>query len=557
MPPAETLIDELLAEQRLLTPVGQFARQRLEDEPPSQARFYRELLPLSTPLPGEQYAFAVDLDKCTGCKACVAACHALNGLDDGEVWREVGLLVSDDWRRPFQQAVTTACHHCIDPGCLNGCPVLAYEKDPVTGIVRHLDDQCIGCQYCVLKCPYDVPKYSAQRGIVRKCDMCSQRLAAGEAPACVQACPNEAIRITVVDQEALRIEFHEVGSRHADALTSSASEKVSLLTLAAANRWLPASPDPAITVPTTRYISKRHLPPDLIPADAFRLQVQPAHWPLAWMLTLTQLAAGAFALVPVLPGPARLPLVLLALAASVFGLSGGALHLGRPLKAWRSFLGLKKSWLSREIVVFALFVPLGTAAATALGRGEVTGWANVFLCATAFNGLLGVLCSGMIYHDTRRVFWRGVRSVGRFFGTAAVLGLAAAWVVTQAESTPVPWLPAALALVVVLKLAGEHRMLRRANVALGEQSHPKPGETDSWSLAGSAILMRDQLGLVTRWRFFLGVIGGIALPFASFLPGGSNVLLTFIAFTLCFPAELAERSLFFRAVVPPRMPGAA
>ena len=73
---------------------------------------------------------------------------------------------------PYQQTVTTACHHCVEPACLEGCPVLAYEKDAETGIVRHLDDQCIGCQYCVLKCPYDVPKYSAKRGIVRKCDMC-------------------------------------------------------------------------------------------------------------------------------------------------------------------------------------------------------------------------------------------------------------------------------------------------------------------------------------------------------------------------------------------------
>ena len=81
------------------------------------------------------------------------------------------------------------------------CPVNAYEKDPITGIVKHLDDQCFGCQYCTLACPYDVPKYHPGKGIVRKCDMCSSRLAVGEAPACVQACPHEAIAIRVVNQQ--------------------------------------------------------------------------------------------------------------------------------------------------------------------------------------------------------------------------------------------------------------------------------------------------------------------------------------------------------------------
>src|SRR5258706_2411022 len=208
--PAEgrTLIDVLLAEQGGLTAVEAFARAH-QSHAIAEPR-YRELIPVSFPQSGQQFAFEVDLDKCSGCKACVAACHALNGLDEGEAWREVELLISDDWRRPFQQMVTSACHHCVDPACLNGCPVLAYEKDSATGIVRHLDDQCIGCQYCVLMCPYDVPQYSAHRGIVRKCDMCSSRLAVGEAPACVQACPNEAIRITVVGGDAVELEYRGV-----------------------------------------------------------------------------------------------------------------------------------------------------------------------------------------------------------------------------------------------------------------------------------------------------------------------------------------------------------
>src|SRR5207302_2079666 len=179
---------------------------------------------------GEQYAFEVDLDRCSGCKSCVTACHALNGLDEEETWRSVGTLHGRG-RNSFQQTVTTACHHCVEPGCLEGCPVLAYDKDPLTGIVRHQDDQCIGCQYCVLRCPYDVPKYSERRGIVRKCDMCHQRLAHGEAPACVQACPSEAIRITLVETQAVRNEYR-LGQLKEDLIP---------------NRFLPDSPAPAIT----------------------------------------------------------------------------------------------------------------------------------------------------------------------------------------------------------------------------------------------------------------------------------------------------------------------
>ena len=127
----------------------------------------------------------------------MTACHSLNGLDPGEIWRDVGMLHGGTSELPVMQHVTAACHHCIDPACLNACPVMAYEKNPLTGIVKHLDDQCIGCQYCIFACPYDVPKYNKKKGIIRKCDMCSSRLAVGEAPACVQACPHQAIRITI------------------------------------------------------------------------------------------------------------------------------------------------------------------------------------------------------------------------------------------------------------------------------------------------------------------------------------------------------------------------
>ena len=118
-----TLIDQLLMEQQDLTAVARFSQQHEASELPLQARFYSALLPAAPPGPGEQYAFEVDLDACSGCKACVSACHSLNGLDEDETWRSVGLLHGGTAANPLQQTVTTACHHCIDPACLAGCPV--------------------------------------------------------------------------------------------------------------------------------------------------------------------------------------------------------------------------------------------------------------------------------------------------------------------------------------------------------------------------------------------------------------------------------------------------
>src|SRR5262245_17543657 len=194
-PTGPALIAELLVEQHSLSAVDRFDAWHTNDGSRGSAMNYstrvdrsqyQALLPASPPGPGQQYAFEVDLDRCSGCKACVVACHALNGLDETETWRDVGLLVGGSRTAPVVQHVTAACHHCLQPACMIACPVNAYEKDPVTGIVKHLDDQCFGCQYCTMACPYDVPKYHPAKGIVRKCDMCSYRLAVGEPPACVQ-----------------------------------------------------------------------------------------------------------------------------------------------------------------------------------------------------------------------------------------------------------------------------------------------------------------------------------------------------------------------------------
>ncbi|MCH2110033.1 MAG: 4Fe-4S dicluster domain-containing protein, partial [Polyangiaceae bacterium] len=236
------VIQELLHHQQDLSAVEQFSQLHDEGFSDSEAQdgIYESLIPLTKPGPGQQYGFAVDLDACTGCKACVVGCNKLNGLDEDEAWRSVGLIHGGSAELPLQQTVTTACHHCLDPACMNGCPVGAYEKSEETGIVKHLDDQCIGCQYCTLTCPYEVPQYNRRLGIVRKCDMCADRLAEGEEPACVQSCPNGAISIKLVDAEEVLAE-------------------------AQGDAFLPGAPSPGITAPTTAYATERNLPRNVLP----------------------------------------------------------------------------------------------------------------------------------------------------------------------------------------------------------------------------------------------------------------------------------------------------
>jgi len=503
----ETPVDRLLREQnRLQTPVAKFS-ERYDAGETGEA--FRSLIPLANPKAGEQFAFEVDLDRCTGCKACVAGCHSLNGLEENETWRDVGLIQGLADGQPYQQTITTACHHCTDPGCLNGCPVNAYEKDPVTGIVLHLDDQCIGCQYCVLKCPYDVPKYSERLGIVRKCDMCYSRLSVGEAPACVQACPTEAIRIVTVDQQ----EVNEYSAKPNEPA------------------FLPAAPHQSITAPTTRYVSQRPVPRDAVAADETALRPQHPHWPLVVMLSLTQVSAGLALAGSFWPGRQT----ALWLGGSIFaavGLAASVLHLGQPLRAWRVFLGLPHSWLSREIVVFGAYAPalFGLTASLLLplpfAAPAAAGWVMGAL------GLAGVFTSVMIYADTHRPFWSFPRSAIRFFGTVAIAAGAAGA------------LAGGHAAAIVLLLAGVAFKAGLEGSGLVEAFAPE------FSPAKHSALIQlkcERDALAGRWAMTLG--GAALVAFGSQTPfalGGAMLLLV---------GEIAERYLFFRAVAAPKMPG--
>src|SRR5690348_3553565 len=164
-------------------------------------------MPGRTPGPGEQYRFHFDMGTCIGCKCCVVACNEQNGNPADILWRRVGEIEGGTY--PFTQRhyLSIGCNHCLEPTCMTGCPVDAYSKDDLTGIVRHSADACIGCQYCTWNCSYGVPQYNADRGVVGKCDMCHGRLARGQDPACAVACPEDAIRIEIVNVDNWRKQY--------------------------------------------------------------------------------------------------------------------------------------------------------------------------------------------------------------------------------------------------------------------------------------------------------------------------------------------------------------
>jgi formate dehydrogenase iron-sulfur subunit len=156
-----------------------------------------------------EVAKLIDVSKCIGCKACQSACMEWNDLRD-EVGENIGVydnptnLTESSWTVMRFSEIEEAgklewlirkdgCMHCEDPGCLKACPSPGAIVQYSNGIVDFNQEHCIGCGYCVAGCPFDVPRISKKDSKAYKCSLCSDRVAVGQAPACVKACPTGSI----------------------------------------------------------------------------------------------------------------------------------------------------------------------------------------------------------------------------------------------------------------------------------------------------------------------------------------------------------------------------
>ncbi len=155
--------------------------------------------------PADAVGMLYDTTRCIGCKACVVACHEANDLppdNRGNGIHDAPRALNDRTKNIIklykeedrQSYMKQQCMHCVDPACAGACMIGALQKREY-GIVTWDSDLCIGCRYCQVACPYNIPKFewdSANPRII-KCELCNHRLAEGRIPACCEVCPREAV----------------------------------------------------------------------------------------------------------------------------------------------------------------------------------------------------------------------------------------------------------------------------------------------------------------------------------------------------------------------------
>jgi formate dehydrogenase iron-sulfur subunit len=390
---------------------------------------------------------------------------------------------------------------------MTGCPVNAYTKDGLTGIVRHSAEACIGCQYCTWNCSYGVPQYNPERGVVGKCDMCYGRLERGQEPACASACPEDAIRIEVVKTAEWRAQYK----------TSANS---------------PGMPSADDSISTTRITLPARLPNDVGKVDLSMLRPEDAHWPLIVMTLFTQLSVGAFTSIWLLQEfgkQSHRTAALVSLLIATVALGASTLHLGRPIHAVRALKMWRRSWLSREVLFFALFAMAATIYSATLWFA-VRG-AGVLGLLTSFLGICGVGASSRLYLVPGRPAWNSPLTLAEFGSTTALLGACAANILTHAamSAREAVFVSCILALFfVVLKLV----RLARSRV---HELH------SSWQLHTE--MFPNQM----LFRIALLCIGAALLPFAS------QTWIQMVIFVSMMCGESIGRYLFFVTVVPSNM----
>jgi len=479
------------------------------------------------------YAFTFDASACTGCKACQIACKDKNGLPVGVLWRRVYEVSGGSWQRigdawvtdVFAYNLTIACNHCVHPKCAGVCPTDAYviRED---GIVYIDESKCMGCGYCSWACPYAAPQYNPEAGHMTKCNFCFDHIDAGLPPSCVAACPLRVLDFVTVDDRPWTVDGKKL-----------------LWELPAVEHPFPL-PEYSRTEPHLAIISHAGMVNGLEKVVSNREEVKPqarvrrtlfnrklsgekiarltntiskvwcdalyasSELPLVAFTLLGQMAAG-MAVFSFFSGPLSMSLLVIIGGLISVGALVSVFHLGAPLNAWRALNHLKKSWLSREILVFGLFGGSWLVSLAMPGMGKLP----LALC-----GIGLVYSMARVYRLRSVPAWDTNRTLLAFIVSAILLGglgleVVDVCVAAPKAGEPLMVLVVAIGLIVALLLAFAERnqayktarRLRLGLIGLGLVGivgiYLVPNSVGRWIVIPIflTILAEEALG---RWLFY-------------------------------------------------------
>jgi Fe-S-cluster-containing dehydrogenase component len=334
--------------------------------------------------------FLLDLNRCTGCHACMLACSIENELGPQESWRAVYTFNQQHRQSVATFHLSLGCLHCTDPACMRSCPTLAYARNPSTGAMLIDSRLCIGCKYCNWVCPFDAPRYSRSTRTISKCTLCNHRLTEGGNPACVSLCPTGALQF--VDLQSAP----GIGAVPGFPATG----------IGPAIRFVPLrSPSGPQVSPEPHEVPVGAEPRKPDSASTPKVNVE-SEWSLIGF-TLAAVLLVAIASATLLHS-LRIDGYDF-LTAALGALLVGAMHLGRKLRAWRAVLNFRHSWLSREIIFYFAFTALTAAGLFWPSTGQALGWAGVL------SGFAALFCVDRVYDSV------ATRNSPRFHSAGTVL----------------------------------------------------------------------------------------------------------------------------------------
>ncbi|WNC74260.1 DmsC/YnfH family molybdoenzyme membrane anchor subunit [Thalassotalea psychrophila] len=549
----------------------------------------------SNPNRNKQHGFFFTADNCIGCHACESACSEKNDNPAHLSFRSVGYVEGGSYPDYKRMNISMACNHCDDPVCLKGCPTKAYTKHAEYGAVLQDPETCFGCGYCTWVCPYNAPQLDPVKGRVSKCNMCVDRLEVGLKPACVSACVGNALDFGVIENTPENRE---------QCKTS-----------------IPGFPDPEITHPNIRFQQTKSMPDEMSRTDSMPVKYhkdkngdykpvvdqkhgKAKHWnfsrlnsrenPLVLFTLFAQAAFGTF----VIPFLAALfgveafkgflssdmfvPLTLLALAFTSFGLFMSVTHLGKPMRFYRGFNNLRYSPMSREGLGLALFsagcgltvlfsIPnndwITQLVNTLLGVNLVTLTEQLPLASlqtgagifALLAGFTGIYYMNKCYQIKARPFWNHWQTVTSFSGNSLSLGAFVSGVVVistmlvqSVDTTLVKQAIAVIGGVFLLGMVIEALGLIRHNYDLNRnENEGGAAHYVQCTTFGKTYLLRNYL-------LGINIVLTSALLAYSLFAGVTTLVLvlwSLLALLNCFTA-MVGRALFYILVIPTTMPGA-